>query len=551
MMNFTSLKSWMLTAALCVAGAASAQTELLQNASFEEWNGEEPTHWASVSSASKATLSKSADARTGAASVMVAGANSNQRLAYEEMTLLPGTYTFSVYVKAATDENASACPGYAPIKADGKTGTYSYGEYVNDVTNTEWKQAVYTFTLKEETELCLVVMNPDGPNGEDGKPTKGADLLLDDASLTTMDGGIVDEPEPEPEPEPSAVIFEEAFDESLGGFTVNEVKPAEGLGSEVWTFDSKYTCAKATSYTGGQEGVDIPAESWLISPSIDLTNVEAATLTFDHACNYFNDVKTDVTVWVREGSEGEWVSLEIPVYPTSFTFVGSGDVDLAAYIGKTIQVGFKYVCTEKAGTYEVKNFKVEERVAEAGPELPENESSKEKPYSVAMAMEKYDAELTQPEVWVKGFIVGYIDGASLENGSVFGAVAPEGGEVSSTNLLIADNAEETDYTKCIPVQLPSGDLREALNLQAHPENLGKSVTLVGSLEAYFRVCGLKSVTDYVWNEGASVDGVNADVAGAPMEVYTLGGVKVGDSLDGLQKGIYIVKQGNEVKKVLK
>ena len=297
--------------------------------------------------------------------------------------------------------------------------------------------------------------------------------------------------------------------------------------------------------------MDIPAESWLISPSIDLTDVEAATLTFDHACNYFNDVKTDVTVWVREGSEGEWVSLDIPVYPTSFTFVGSGDVDLAAYIGKTIQVGFKYVCTEKAGTYEVKNFKVEERVAEAGPELPENESSKEKPYSVAMAMEKYDANLTQPEVWVKGFIVGYIDGASLENGSVFGAVAPEGGEVSATNLLIADNAEETDYTKCIPVQLPSGDLREALNLQAHPENLGKSVTLVGSLEAYFRVCGLKSVTDYVWNEGASVDGVNADVAGAPMEVYTLGGVKVGDSLDGLQKGIYIVKQGNEVKKVLR
>lgn len=485
MINFTSLKSWMLAAALCFAGSAMAQTELLQNAGFEEWNGGDPAHWVSTTTAGNATLSQSSDARTGSSSVMVKGASSNKRLAYEEMTLSPGTYTFSIYAKAATEENASARPGYAPVNDDNSMGPYVYGEYVNDITNAEWVQVAYTFTLEAETKVNLVVMNPKLP---------GKDLLLDDASLTTEDGGIVDEPvEPEPEPTPS--IFEETFGESLGAFTIDNVVPAEGLEGEVWTFDSRYG-AKATSYANGQ---NYPTESWLISPSIDLTAVKSAVLTFDHACNYFNDVTTDLTLWVREGADGEWAKLEIPTYPNSWTFVSSGEIDLAAYVGKTVQIGFKYVCTEKAGTYELKNFVVAEKSGEEPeePEVPENESSKENPYTVAQALAAYNAEVATPGVWVKGYIVGYVDGQSLESGAVFGAEAPEGGTVSATNLLIADKADVTDYTQCLIVQLTAGNIREALNLQDHPENLGKEVVLAGSLETYFKTCGLKSPTDYI------------------------------------------------------
>lgn len=56
---------------------------------------------------------------------------------------------------------------------------------------------------------------------------------------------------------------------------------------------------------------------------------------------------------------------------------------------------------------------------------------------------------------------------------------------------------------------------------------------------------------YVESDGSSVTGVGIDVSNAPVEVYTLGGVKVGSSLNGLQKGIYIIKQGGIVKKVMK
>lgn len=186
MRNFTSA----LFVSLLIGGSVMAQTNLVSNESFEEWSGGKPAHWYSTTTASNGTIEQSSDARTGNSSVLLKGTTSNKRLASEELTLKAGTYTFSVYAKAATAENASARPGYAPINGDGTMGSYSYGDYVNDITNQEWVLVAYTFTLSEQTNLNLVVMNPKSP---------GKDLLIDDASLTTEDGGIAEggtEPEP-------------------------------------------------------------------------------------------------------------------------------------------------------------------------------------------------------------------------------------------------------------------------------------------------------------------------------------------------------------------
>ena len=46
------------------------------------------------------------------------------------------------------------------------------------------------------------------------------------------------------------------------------------------------------------------------------------------------------------------------------------------------------------------------------------------------------------------------------------------------------------------MQLPAGAVRDALNLQANPDNLGKKVKLSGTLEKYFGLPGLKSVSQY-------------------------------------------------------
>ena len=158
-------------------GGGSAVTTLT-NGNFESWADGLPTGWKSASSASNATLSQSTDAHGGSYAVIVAGnEGSNKRLASQEITLEAGTYNFSFYAKATTADPAQTRPGYVPV-ADGKVGSYTYGDYV-DINNSGWTQVSYDFTLEATTTVCLVVMNPKKSNYSSGK-----DILIDDATLT-------------------------------------------------------------------------------------------------------------------------------------------------------------------------------------------------------------------------------------------------------------------------------------------------------------------------------------------------------------------------------
>ena len=76
-------------------------------------------------------------------------------------------------------------PGYVPV-TDGKVGSYAYGDYAN-INNTEWTLVSHTFTLATTTTVCLVVMNPKTSNYATAQ-----DVLIDDATLTTADGGLAD-----------------------------------------------------------------------------------------------------------------------------------------------------------------------------------------------------------------------------------------------------------------------------------------------------------------------------------------------------------------------
>lgn len=191
-------------------------------------------------------------------------------------------------------------------------------------------------------------------------------------NLTVKEGQVEasGDDDEEETPTPEGTIFSETFANSLGNFTIKNVKEATDLGGEVWQYSSQYTCAKATSYTGGTGGQNIPTESWLISPAIDLSTATSPVLAFEHAANYFNNVSSDVTVWITDANTENWVKLDVPTYPTSFTFVNSGDIDLTSYVGKSVKIGFKYVCESKAGTYELKNFTVKEKTEEDTPSGP-------------------------------------------------------------------------------------------------------------------------------------------------------------------------------------
>ena len=164
-----------------VCGTMSAQTELLENGGFETWKDGVATNWQSSNTASNANVSQSTEARTGESAILVKGdAKNNKRLAYKELNLKAGTYKMSFYAKGG-----QVRPGYA-ISVDGSIASsgYKYGEYAT-LSATEWTPVVYEFTLEASTTINLVVMNP-----KSNKTYTATDAIIDDFSLTTIDGGI-------------------------------------------------------------------------------------------------------------------------------------------------------------------------------------------------------------------------------------------------------------------------------------------------------------------------------------------------------------------------
>lgn len=100
--------------------------------------------------------------------------------------------------------------------------------------------------------------------------------------------------------------------------------------------------------------------------------------------------------------------------------------------------------------------------------------------------------------WVKAYIVGQVNGASLDNAEFNAPFTSSTNQTTgaltgyNTNILIAMSADETNSANCVPVQLPSGALRSGMNLVQHPEMDGQEILIYGSLEKYFGAAGIKS-----------------------------------------------------------
>jgi hypothetical protein len=145
---------------------------------------------------------------------------------------------------------------------------------------------------------------------------------------------------------------------------------------------------------------------------------------------------------------------------------------------------------------------------------------------------------------VKGYIVGYVDGQKLEDGAKFAA---DGCTVES-NILIADNANEKDIAKCVPVQLPASTKhRTALNLKDNAGVFGKQVVLGGYVQTYFGVNGLKTLF-YSALDGKVIDApvANSGFDGDDLTAEKLTELNI-DFTKGISKfSIYTFNKTDEV-----
>lgn len=104
------------------------------------------------------------------------------------------------------------------------------------------------------------------------------------------------------------------------------------------------------------------------------------------------------------------------------------------------------------------------------------------------------------ECWVTGYIVGWVNvdvsNSNIELGADFSLPA-----TVNTNILIASRPDETNPLLVASVQLPSGKVRDALNLRDNDGNMGKLVTIYGQVGSkYCGAYGVRSVSDYAWDD---------------------------------------------------
>ncbi len=161
-------------------------------------------------------------------------------------------------------------------------------------------------------------------------------------------------------------IINEPFSTSLGDFT-------QYCTASDYSWTIKYNSAYITAYVSN---VNNAAESWLISPSMDLTAMDSVRVSFDYVTKYnqTDKVAEHNQLLVSDNYNGDvsaatWTIVDFSVVEntTDWTFTSTGEILLPAeFMGKAnVTIAFKYTSTTtKAGTWEVKNLLVEGKLGE-------------------------------------------------------------------------------------------------------------------------------------------------------------------------------------------
>ena len=120
---------------------------------------------------------------------------------------------------------------------------------------------------------------------------------------------------------------------------------------------------------------------------------------------------------------------------------------------------------------------------------PNGDGTAYHPYSI-----KGVKALTKDEddVWITGYVVGAVDGASVETGAVYADTVKV-----KTNILLSDIRTPDDASRVVAVELPEGTIRDKLNLVDNEAIYRKKIVVRGNIRQYLGQTGLVDVTQYV------------------------------------------------------
>lgn len=168
----------------------------------------------------------------------------------------------------------------------------------------------------------------------------------------------------------STYLSEPFLGHGQGKFVIQNVLLQDPL-TYVWYYSSSYgMCASAY-----KDNASWDSEAWLVSPVIKLKKARNPQLIFDQAFNKAPNFIEEATVLVSTDYKGDvatcnWTPLEwnknedgsLNVPPgVSWVFQTTGNLDLSAFKGQSIYLGFRYTTSGGiSGTWEIKNVLVYE-----------------------------------------------------------------------------------------------------------------------------------------------------------------------------------------------
>jgi hypothetical protein len=276
-------------------------------------------------------------------------------------------------------------------------------------------------------------------------------------------------------------------DISLPGWTVQA-----SAGTRYWrgrVYQSE-RYAQATAY----QASDPEIKTWMVTPPVIYD--PGMMLSFKSAMAYYNH--DGLSVWMLYNYDGTnqeeavWEEVNANLAGAAsgdHTWISSGEIDLSSILpggyNGNIYIGFLYEGSPtNTTTYRIDDVLIGENGGGGGGGTGAGTQSN--PYDIATAIQLQNQSITG---WVKGYIVGTVkDGINTVGSS--DDLQFSGPFVRNTNVLLADDASETNYTNILVVNLPAGTaLRSQVNLVDNPDNLGKWLNVNGTLRSYFGIAG--------------------------------------------------------------
>lgn len=279
---------------------------------------------------------------------------------------------------------------------------------------------------------------------------------------------------------------------------------------------------QATAHDSSDKNAGKTYELWMISPALNVKDAANKVFSFYSEGAYWQSTSSLEVYVLNEPKSTASSKEKLNVTLATSTnpggnfkgWVASGDISLEGK-GDIVYVGFRYQAqggNKNSTTYCIDDFafgraQVEHFLGESGGEEPE--PTPDVDWSKAISVADALAQADQSTFAVKGHIVGCIKNNPSKTFYESFAEAQAAGDIEwagaaaftgYSQVFIADDAAETDGTKCILVKLNDTDAAKALRneakLEGNPDRIGMTIYVQGLKKANYGLPGVREITAY-------------------------------------------------------